>query len=109
MMILYDKKNIMVDLYNQLHELGLCKTRYEYSTYWLNRSKRYYSSVINENRDVSIEPLMNAIVRLRSLATECQNSRHVLLNENGVKLDTIKTEMEFRLRRCITDSLYVNK
>ena len=65
MMILDDKRMMMVDLYNQLHKLGLCKTRYEFSSHWLNRSKRYYSSVINENRDVSIEPLMNAIVRLR--------------------------------------------
>ena len=67
MMILDDKRKMMVDLYNQLHGLGICDTRYEYSIHWLNRSKRYYSSVINENRDVSIEPLMNAIVRMKVL------------------------------------------
>ena len=86
-MILDDKRMMMVDLYNQLHDLGICKTRYEFSSHWLNRSKRYYSSVINENRDVSIEPLMNAIARLRLLSTECKNSRHALLREKGVKLD----------------------
>ena len=108
-MILYDKRKMMVDLYNQLHELGICKTRYEFSTHWLNRSKRYYSSVINENRDISIETLMNAIARLRSLATECKNSRHALLREKGVKLNTIRTDMECSITRCITESLHGEK
>ena len=80
-MILDDKRMMMVYLYNQLHDLGICKTRYEFSTHCLNRSKRYYSSVITENRGVSIEPLMNAIARLRLLATECENSRYNLLRE----------------------------
>ena len=57
LMILDDKRMMIVDLYDQLTDMGLCKTRYEFSSHWLNRSKRYYSSVINENRDVSIEPL----------------------------------------------------
>ncbi len=108
-MILDDKRIMMVDLYNKLHDLGICKTRYEFSTHWLNRSKRYYSSVINENRDVSIEPLLNAIARLRLLATECENSRHVLLIEKGIKLNTIRTEMEIRITRCITDNLHGGK
>ena len=109
LMILDDKRMIMVDLYNQLHDLRICKTRYEFSSHWLNRSKRYYSSVINENRDVSIEPLMNAIARLRLLATECENNRHVLLREKGVKLNTIRTEMEVSVTRCITDNLHGGK
>jgi hypothetical protein len=108
-MILDDKRIMMIDLYNQLHDLGICKTRYEFSTYWLNRSKRYYSSVINENRDISIEPLMNAIVRLRSLDIECHKSRHALLREKGVKLNTIRTDMEIRVTRCITEGLHGKK
>ena len=108
-MILYDKRKMMVDLYNQLHDLGLCNTRYEFSSHWLNRSNRYYSSVINENRGVSIEPLMNAVARLRSLATECKNSRHALLREKGVKLNTIRTDMEIRITRCITEDLHGEK
>ena len=108
-MILDDKRMMMVDLYNQLHELGLCETKYKYSAYWLNRSKRYYSSVINENRDVSIEPLMNAVVRLRLLATECLKSRHALLKEKGVKLNAIRTDMEIRITRCITENLHGEK
>ena len=108
-MILDDKRIMMVDLYNKLHDLGICNTRYEFSSHWLNRSKRYYSSVINENRDVSIEPLLNAIARLRLLATECENSRHVLLIEKGIKLNTIRTEMEIRITRCITDNLHGGK
>jgi len=109
MTILDDKRMMMVDLYNQLHGLGICDTRYEFSTHWLNRSKRYYSSVINENRDVSIEPLMNAIVRLRLLSTECENSRHSLLIEKGIKLNAIRTDMEIRVTRCITDNLHGGK
>ena len=109
LMILDDKRKIIVDLYNQLTNMNLCKTRYEFSTHWLNRSKRYYSSVINENRDISIEPLMNAIIRLRLLATECENSRHTLLREKGVKLNTIRTDMEIRITRCITDNLHGEK
>ncbi len=108
-MILDDKRIMMVDLYNRLHDLGICNTRYEFSSHWLNRSKRYYSSVINENRDVSIEPLMNAIARLRLLATECENSRHALLREKGVKLNAIRTDMEIRITRCITDNLHGEK
>ena len=108
-MILDDKIIMMVDLYNQLHDLGICKTRYEYSSYWLNRSKRYYSSVINENRDISIEPLMNAIARLRLLSTECLKSRHALLIEKGIKLNAIRTDMEIRITRCITDNLHGEK
>ena len=108
-MILADKRMMMVVLYNQLHDLGICKTRYEFSSHWLNRSKRYYSSVINENRDVSIEPLMNAIARLRLLANECENSRHALLREKGVKLNTISVDMECSITRCITDSLHRGK
>ena len=109
MIFLDDKRMMMVDLYNQLTNMGLCKTRYEFSSHWLNRSKRYYSSVINENRDVSIDPLMNAIARLRLLSTECENSRHVLLIEKGIKLNTIRTEMEIRITRCITDNLHGGK
>ena len=109
LMILDDKRIMMVDLYNQLHDLGICKTRYEYSSYWLNRSKRYYSSVINENRDISIETLMNATARLRLLATECGNSRHALLIEKGIKLNAIRTDMEIRITRCITDNLHGEK
>ena len=105
-MILDDKRMMMVDLYMQLSNMGLCETKYEFSTHWLNRSKRYYSSVINENRNISIEPLMNAIVRLRLLATECENSRHALLREKGVKLNAIRTDMEISITRCITDSLH---
>ena len=108
-MILDDKRMMMVDLYNQLHGLGICKTRYEFSSHWLNRSKRYYSSVINENRNVFIEPLMNAIACLRLLATECENSRHASLREKGVKLNTIKTDMEIRVTRCITEGLHGEK
>ena len=108
-MILDDKRKMMVGLYNQLHGLGICNTRYEFSSHWLNRSKRYYSSVTNENRDISIEPLMNAIARLRLLATECENSRHNLLREKGVKLNTIRTDMEIRITRCITDNLHRQK
>ena len=108
-MILDDKRKVMLDLYNQLHNLGICKTRYEFSSYWLNRSKRYYSSVINENRDISIEPLMNAIVRLRLLATECGNSRHALLIEKGIKLNAIRTDMEIRITRCIAEGLHGEK
>ena len=108
-MILDDKRMMIVDLYRQLSDMGLCDTRYEFSTHWLNRSKRYYSSVINENRDVSIEPLMNAIIRLRLLATECENSRHALLREKGVKLNAIRTDMEIRVTRCITDNLHGGK
>ncbi len=89
--------------------MGLCDTRYEFSTYWLNRSKRYYSSVINENRDISIETLMNAVARLRLLATECENSRHALLREKGVKLNTIRTDMEASITRCITGNLHRGK
>ena len=109
MMILDNKRMVMVDLYNQLHDLGICKTKYEFSSYWLNRSKRYYSSVINENRDVSIEPLMNAISRLRLLATECENSKYNLLVEKDVKLNTIRTELEVSVTRCITDNLLGEK
>ena len=108
-MILDDKRMMMVDLYKQLSDMGLCKTRYEFSSHWLNRSKRYYSSVINENRDISIEPLMNAIVRLRSLAIECHKSRHALLIEKGIKLNAIRTEMEASITRGITDSLHGEK
>ncbi len=108
-MILDDKRMMIVDLYNQLSDMGLCDTRYEFSSHWLNRSKRYYSSVINENRDVSIEPIMNAIARLRLLSTECENSRHALLREKGVKLNTIRTDMEIRITRGITDSLHGEK
>ena len=108
-MILDEKRMMMVDLYRQLSDMGLCDTRYEFSTHWLNRSKRYYSSVINENRDISIEPLMNAIARLRLLAIECENSRHALLRGKGVKLNAIRTEMEIRITRCITDNLYGGK
>ncbi len=109
LIFLDDKRMIMVDLYNQLSDMNLCKTRYEFSSHWLNRSKRYYSSVINENRDVSIEPLMNAIARLRLLATECKNSRHALLIEKGVKLNAIRTDMENQITRCITESLHGGK
>ncbi len=108
-MILDDKRMMMLDLYNQLHDLGICDTRYEFSTHWLNRSKRYYSSVINENRGVSIEPLMNAIARLRLLATECKNSRHALLREKGVKLNTIRTDMECSITKYITDNIHGSK
>ncbi len=108
-MILDNKRMVMVDLYNHLHGLGICKTRYEFSAHWLNRSKRYYSSVINENRDISIEPLMNAVVRLRLLTTECENSRHASLREKGVKLNAIRTDMEIRITRCITDNLHGEK
>ena len=107
--ILDDKRNMMVDLYNQLHELGLCKTKYEYSTYWLNRSKRYYSSVTNENRDVSIEPLMYAIARIKTLSDQCRRITTPLLNAKGIKLNTIRTEIESRLTRCITNNLHGNK
>jgi len=109
LMILDDKRKIIVDLYNQLTNMNLCKTRYEFSTHWLNRSKRYYSSVINENRGVSIETLMSAIARLRLLATECENSRHASLREKGVKLNAIRTDMEIRITRCITDNLHGGK
>ena len=109
LMILDDKRMVMVDLYNQLHGLGICKTKYEFSSHWLNRSKRYYSAVINENRDISIEPLMNAIACLRLLSTECENSRHALLKEKGVKLNAIRTDMEIRVTRCITDNLHRGK
>ncbi len=109
LIFLDDKRMIMVDLYNQLTDMNLCKTRYEFSSHWLNRSKRYYSSVINENRDISIEPLMNAIIRLRLLATECENSRHDLLRGKGVKLNAIRTDMEIRVTRCITDNLHRQK
>ncbi len=108
-MILDDKRMMMVDLYNQLHDLGICKTRYEFSSHWLNRSKRYYSSVTNENRDISIEPLMNAVARLRLLATECGNSRHALLIEKGIKLNTIRTDLECNITRCITEGLHGGK
>ena len=108
-MILDDKRMIMVDLYNQLSDMNLCKTRYEFSSRWLNRSKRYYSSVINENRNISIEPLMNANARLRLLSTECENSKHALLIEKGIKLNTIRTEMEVSVTRCITDNLHREK
>ena len=96
-------------MYNQLTDMNLCKTRYEFSSYWLNRSKRYYSSVINENRGVSIDPLMNAIARLRLLATECQKSRHALLIEKDIKLNAIRTDMEIRVTRCITEGLQGSK
>ena len=109
LILLDEKRMIMVDLYNQLTNMNLCKTRYEFSSHWLNRSKRYYSSVINENRDISIEPLMNAITRLRSLAIECHKSRHALLREKGVKLNAIRTDMECRITRGITDSLHGEK
>jgi len=109
LIFLDDKILMMVDLYTQLYDLGICKTRYEFSSHWLNRSKRYYSSVINENRDISIEPLMNAIARLKLLATECENSRHALLRGKGVKLNTIRIDMEIRITRCITDSLHRGK
>ena len=105
-MLLDEKRMVIVGLYNQLHDLGVCKTRYEFSTHWLNRSKRYYSSVINENRDISIEPLMNAIARLRLLATECENSRHALLRGKGIKLNAIRADMEIRITRCIIEGLH---
>ena len=108
-MTLDDKRMMMVGLYNQLSILGICRTRYEFSSYWLNRSKRYYSSVINENRDVSIESLMNAIARLRLLSIECENSRHALLIEKGIRLNTIRTDMEISITRCITDNLQIQK
>ena len=108
-MILHDKRKTMVDLFNHLRDMGLCKTKYEFSSHWLNRSKRYYSSVVNENRDVSIEPLMNAIARLRLLANECENSRHALLIEKGVKLNAIRTDMECSITRCITEGLHGEK
>ena len=109
LIFLGDKRKMMLDLYNQLSDMNLCKTRYEFSSHWLNRSKRYYSSVINENREVSIEPLMNAISRLRLVATECQKSRHALLREKGVKLNTIRTDLEISITRCITDNLHGDK
>jgi len=109
LIFLDDKRMIMLDLYNQLIDMNLCNTRYEFSSHWLSRSKRYYSSVINENRDISIEPLMNAIARLRLLATECENSRHASLREKSVKLNAIGTDMENRLTRCITDNLHGEK
>ena len=105
----HSKRQIMIDLYNQLHELGLCKTKYEYSTYWLNRSKRYYSSVTNENRDVSIEPLMYAIARMKVLSDQCRRSTTPLLITKADKLDAIRTEIECRLTRCITDNLHQEK
>jgi len=109
LILLDDKRMVMVDLYHQLTDMGLCKTRYDFSSHWLNRSKRYYSSVINENRDVSIEPLMNAIARLRILSIECENSRHSLLIEKSIKLNAIRTDMEIRITRCIAEGLHGEK
>ena len=100
-MILDDKRMLMVDLYNQLHDLGICKTRYEYSTYWLNRSKRYYSSVTNENRDVSIEPLMYAIARIKTLSDQCRCSTTPLLITKADKLDAIRVQMEGDLTKFL--------
>jgi hypothetical protein len=52
---------------------------------------------------------MNAVARLRLLATECENSRHALLIEKGIKLNAIRTDMEIRITRCITDNLHGEK
>ena len=52
---------------------------------------------------------MNATARLRLLATECGNSRHALLIEKGIKLNAIRTDMEIRITRCITDNLHGEK
>ncbi len=100
-MILDDKRMIMVDLYNRLHNLGLCNTRYEFSSHWLNRSKRYYSSVINENRDISIEPLMNAIVRMKVLSDQCRCSMNPLLNAKSDKLNVIRVHIQDDLTKYL--------
>ncbi len=52
---------------------------------------------------------MNAIARLRLLANECENSRHALLIEKGVKLNAIRTDMECSITRCITEGLHGEK
>ena len=98
------KINMLIYLFDELHGIGLCENRYQFSSKWLNRSKRYYSSVINENRDISIEPLMNAIVRLKIFADECRVSANPLLIAKADKLDAIRIHVETQLTKSLLTS-----
>ena len=87
-------KDLILQLYGDLKSTGLCKNKYQFSRYWLNRSPRYLSALQSGNKTASIEPLQNASVRIQLISDAIALSDHEGLIGRLGALDLLRETLD---------------
>ena len=72
---------ILEETYEELRRGNLVSSHCEFSTTWLNKSRRYMSMIRSSRRDPSIDALARLAVNLKHYTDTCRESRYGELRE----------------------------
>lgn len=67
--------NEIEEIYETLHDLGLCKSQAEYSRDWLGRSKGYFAYLKSTKAPVALSVIGMLIGRLEAVCPTVDDSR----------------------------------
>lgn len=98
-------KDLILQLYVDLKEFGFCKNKFQFSSFWLNRSPRYLSALQSGNKTASLEPLLNALVRLKLMGEAIALGSNERLKSRLVLLDMILENLEYEIETQVAKRL----
>jgi len=90
-------KDLISQLYEDLRANGLCKNKFHFSRYYLNRSPRYFSALQSGNDTNSIQPLQNAAVRIKLVSELISKSNNKHLSSRLGALDDLSKNLNRRI------------
>ncbi len=83
--------SLLEEAYHELRRFKMVDNQCEFSTKWLNKSKRYYSMVLATGREPSVDTLARLAANLKQRHDICRNSRY---GELRLKADWIRPLMK---------------
>lgn len=92
-----------MSLYSRLTELELCNSKADFSVFWLQKSDRYYSTLLSENGNASFEVVLIAKKRLCDFIED--ESLYYPENRDEILsvYDWLTLEIDQLLERMITE------
>jgi hypothetical protein len=82
------------EVYNELKQLNLCKSAYDFSVEYLGRDRSYYSVLKSTNTPPSIEALVMLDFALTQNVKELGNSDHPVIERTHTAVERMSSEIK---------------
>ncbi len=91
--------DFLLETYKGLKQLRLVNNHCDFSTAWLNKSRRYYSMIRASGREPSLDTLARLLINLKRHHEVCQASDYPFLTNKAEPLATMTDTVWREIRR----------
>lgn len=95
------------EVYNELKQLNLCKSAYDFSVEYLGKDRSYYSVLKATNTPPSIEALVMLDFALTQNVRELGNSDHPVIQRTYIACDRMSSEIKQAINDKCKSSLKI--